>query len=52
MKTFKQYLGEYRAMHSGSYIRGYEDQEAYVGAPEALGAKWHILGAQDSGYFA
>tara|TARA_A100001011_G_scaffold3265_1_gene3844 strand:- start:218 stop:676 length:459 start_codon:yes stop_codon:yes gene_type:complete len=45
MKTFKQYLGEYRAMHSGSYIRGYEDQEAYVGAPEALEALNSIVGA-------
>ena len=46
MKTFKQHLSEHSSvMHSGTRLRGYEDQEAWVGASEALEALNSIVGA-------
>tara|TARA_Y100000310_G_scaffold325693_1_gene389537 strand:+ start:2267 stop:2728 length:462 start_codon:yes stop_codon:yes gene_type:complete len=45
MKTFKQHLSEHSTMHSGTRLRGYEDQEAWVGASEALEALNSVVGA-------
>lgn len=46
MKTFKQYLDEHSSvMHSGTRLRGYEDQEAWDKATEALEALNSIVGA-------